>query len=128
MLSGVAMLMARVSYVKRASDYCDMSLMLLQAHLYKYIVYVAIHALASMPSAPRLSEADSKTSTGVPCLYASTQGIIYPSSLYFFTKSISATIEWWGETLQDDSQKNATLPGSKHQLPSLPNSLYTDDP
>jgi hypothetical protein len=23
-----------------------------------------------MPSAPRLSEADSKTSTGVPCLYA----------------------------------------------------------
>jgi hypothetical protein len=30
-----------------------------------------IHALASMPSAPRLSEADSKTSTtGVPCLYA----------------------------------------------------------
>jgi hypothetical protein len=31
--------------------------------LYIYI-YVAIHALASMPSAPRLSEADSKTSTG----------------------------------------------------------------
>jgi hypothetical protein len=36
---------------------------------YVYI-YVAIHALASMPSAPRLSEADSKTSTEVPCLYA----------------------------------------------------------
>jgi hypothetical protein len=33
-------------------------------------IYVAIHALASMPSAPHLSEADSKTSTGVPCLYA----------------------------------------------------------
>jgi hypothetical protein len=32
-------------------------------------IYVAIHALASMPSAPRLSEADSKTSTEVPCLY-----------------------------------------------------------
>jgi hypothetical protein len=30
--------------------------------------YVTIHALASMPSASRLSEADSKTSTGVPCL------------------------------------------------------------
>jgi hypothetical protein len=39
--------------------------------LYIYIyIYVAIHALASMPSAPRLSEADSKTSTEVPCLYA----------------------------------------------------------
>jgi hypothetical protein len=33
-------------------------------------IYVAIHALASMPSAPRLSDADSKTSTEVPCLYA----------------------------------------------------------
>jgi hypothetical protein len=33
-------------------------------------IHVAIHALASMPSAPRLSEADSKTSTEVPCLYA----------------------------------------------------------
>jgi hypothetical protein len=31
------------------------------------LIYVAIHALASMPSAPRLSEADSKTSTEVPC-------------------------------------------------------------
>jgi hypothetical protein len=39
-------------------------------HVYIYI-YVAIHALASMPSAPRLSEADSKTpTTGVPCVYA----------------------------------------------------------
>jgi hypothetical protein len=36
-----------------------------------YHIYVAIHAPASMPSAPRLSEADSKTSTtGVPSLYA----------------------------------------------------------
>jgi hypothetical protein len=42
-------------------------------NIYTYIymcVCVAIHALASMPSAPRLSEADSKTSTEVPCLYA----------------------------------------------------------
>jgi hypothetical protein len=36
---------------------------------YIYYIYVAIHALASMPSAPRVSEADSKTSTEVPCLY-----------------------------------------------------------
>jgi hypothetical protein len=41
----------------------------IEGSVYIYI-YVAIHALASMPSAPRLSEADSKTSTEVPCLYA----------------------------------------------------------
>jgi hypothetical protein len=39
-------------------------------HVYFSYVYihVVIHALASMPLAPRLSEADSKTSTGVPCI------------------------------------------------------------
>jgi hypothetical protein len=36
-------------------------------------IYVAIHALASMPSAPRLSEADSKTSTEDACMYLATQ-------------------------------------------------------
>jgi hypothetical protein len=46
-------------------SYISHSLHTQTTHIY---IYVAIHALASMPSAPRLSEADSKTSTEVPLL------------------------------------------------------------
>jgi hypothetical protein len=45
---------------------CKLSSNVIDMHIY---MYVAIHALASMPSAPRLSEADSKTSTYIYYIY-----------------------------------------------------------